>query len=524
MALVAWDARPLLSQETPAEAGTPEDVTPIPAEDVGESDILTLRPGRSRVLEFSSRVRMVSVNDPTIVIVHASAENRILLLAQAPGSTDVVLTLEDGEVWQRRVDVLDEELEALSLSIQNMFPDGRVTLSKMGEVILLDGTLARAEQIKELDLFLKATQEASPKKMYYVNNTRLAGVQQVQIQVRVAEVSRRAIRTLGFAVLGVGSDAFGGYQTGSAGGGAFNPISIGVPEGAPATPGLPFQFTRDADVSPLVSLFGGLPRADVAMFIQALAENDYVRILAEPNLVALSGEEATFLAGGEFPIPVVQGGTANSTSISIEYKEFGVFLKFRPTVLGDGRIRLVVAPEVSDITDTGAVEIQGFRIPAIFTRRTMTTLELNSGETFAMAGLLNHRHGQIKSKIPVLGDLPVLGTLFRSTRFESQETELVVIASATLVEPVTVDTDTAPVPGSIELPLEDWDIFLRKDVRGRVPDVPTRMEPGVLQAMKLGKLKGPGAWTTHEQGIARSRASKSAVVPASGPSGGAMNP
>jgi pilus assembly protein CpaC len=474
-------------QTAPGQGGTPST----------EARVIALDAGRSHLVEAPWPVKTVSVTNPDVADVQAIAPNRVVILGKSIGSTDFILWSEQGDVWKARVDVI-ADVRQLEASLAKAFPDSKIQLSQTRDVLVVSGSLARADQVKQLTQLLEAAG------FRFLDTTRLVGVQQVHIQVRMAEVSRTAIRSLGFNAFAVGEDAFGALTLGSAAGGALNPISIGVPENVPAVPDLPFSFTDQVSASPLVTLFGGLPNQNIMLFVQALAEDQYLRILAEPNLVALSGEEARFLAGGEFPIPIVQGGAGGgSTSISVEYKEFGVSLSFRPTVLGDGKIRLRVAPEVSDITDTGAVEIEGFRIPAIVTRRAETTLELNDGQTFAMAGLLSNRKAARNSRIPLLGDLPIIGALFRSVRYERGETELVVLVTASLVEPLSL-AKSPPVPGSMEMTEGDWDIFFKGDIYGGVPTLPRQTDPGVFQAMKLGRLKGPGAWSSHDKAPARS--------------------
>jgi pilus assembly protein CpaC len=205
-------------------------------------------------------------------------------------------------------------------------------------------------------------------------------------------------------------------------------------------------------------------------FIQALRQNNLMRLLAEPNLVAISGQEASFLAGGEFPIPVTQGGGGSGgVAVTIEYREFGVRLKFVPVVLGDGRIRLRVAPEVSDLDFTTAVRFNGFVVPGLNSRKLDTTVELQDGQTFAIGGLLNNAMTSSKDVTPGLGDLPVLGVLFRSVRYQRKETELVVLVTPRLVSGMN--------PGQVPtLPGEHWrdpnelDLFLNRDIGGEMPD------------------------------------------------------
>jgi pilus assembly protein CpaC len=201
-------------------------------------------------------------------------------------------------------------------------------------------------------------------------------------------------------------------------------------------------------------------------FITALRENDVLRILAEPNLVAVSGQQASFLAGGEFPVPIPQAG-ANATTITIQYKEFGVRLNFTPLVLGDGNIRLKLNPEVSDLDFTTAVRFSGFVIPGLTTRRASSVVEMADGQSLAMAGLLNQNVTASKQVTPLLGDVPVLGALFRSVRYQRKETELVILVTPHLVSPLN--------PGEApRLPGEDWrhptesDLFLMQDIGGPI--------------------------------------------------------
>ena len=444
--------------------------------------------GASEVIEAPWLVKRMSVTNSKIADVQALTPTQILVLGKALGSTDLLLWSETEQVWKAQLHVV-ANLEQLKTVLARALPGSDLELIQSQDVVVVSGSLARAEQIPRLKNVMAST------KLAYVDATRLAGVQQVQIQVKVAEVSRTALRSLGVNGVMTGNDAFGGLVTGPDSGGPINPINIGIPAGAAPVNDVPFTFLSSTSVTPVVTLFGGFPDANLEFFLQALSENQYLRILAEPTLVALSGESANFLAGGEFPIPVVQGGSG-STSVTIEYKEFGVRLAFTPTVLGENQIRLRVAPEVSELTNTGAVEIEGFQVPAVFTRRSETTLEMRSGQTFAMAGLLSSTEEARNSKIPLLGDLPILGPLFRSIRYKRDETELVVMVTANLVSPSS--TDNAPLPGSIRVPVDDWDLFLNGNIDGRIPGVPPKAVPDLFRTLKLERLKGPGAWRTYE--------------------------
>ncbi|MGB2796526.1 MAG: type II and III secretion system protein family protein [Phycisphaerae bacterium] len=466
---------------------------------------LTVYVRQSKLIEPPWPVKRVSVTDPEIADVQVLTPRKVLVFGKAVGSTDLILWSEEEDSWQARIDV-EVDLSRLKADLNRFFPGSTLELAQSQDVLVLTGVLGQAEQADRLHSFLGALE------LKYVDMTSVAGVQQVQIQVRVAEVSRTAIRAMGVNAFGTSRHFFGGSTIGSAAGGPLNPVSIGPAAGTIAGPNIPFTFNTAVNVSPGVTLFAGFPRADLEVFLQALAENQYLRILAEPNLVALSGEEATFLAGGEYPIPIVQGGTGGSTSISIEYREFGVRLMFRPTVLGDGRIRLHVAPEVSELSELGAVVIQGFQIPSVTTRKAETTLELKSGQTFAMAGLLSQAASGRSSRTPLLGDIPILGALFRSVRYTKGETELLVLVTASLVEPLSAAT-APPVPGITHVDPNDWELFIEGNLQGRGPAKVSPADAEWLKRMGLDQLRGPGAWASYEQETTQSRARMESRAP-----------
>lgn len=455
--------------------------------------------GRSQSITPPWPVKGASLTDPEVADVQILTPELVLVSGKAVGSTDVLIWSERGETraWQVSVRA---DVAALQTELARLFPDARLQLSQSHDVTIVSGVLPRAEQAQQLHAWLKEL------KLGYVDMTSLAGVQQVQLKVRMAEVSRTAIRALGVNALQGGDDFFFGSTIGPSGGGPIQPINIGPPEGASATDELPFEFNGDVNVTSGVTLFTGFPNSDLQVFFQALSENQYLRILAEPNLVALSGETAKFLAGGEIPIPVVQGATSGAgTSISIEYKPFGVSLQFKPIVLGDGTIRLQVASEVSDLTDMGAVRLEGFSIPALVTRKAETTLELKSGQTFAMAGLLNQATNGQASQIPGLGDLPLLGALFRSVRYRGGETELVMLVTAALVEPLS-ETVLLPLPGEEHVRPDDMELFGQGRLEGRAPPHASQADAAWFRKNGFHFLKGPVAWATHEQGPAHSTA------------------
>ena len=467
-----------------ADAGVEDGRTP------NEKTSISLTLGQSKVVSAPWPTKRVSVTDPGIADVKGLTAKQTLLMSKAIGTTDLLMWSQDEDLWRAKVEVV-ADLAYLRDELKRLFPRATLNVRQSKETVIVTGNLARAEHAEQLRKFLTV------QGLKHADFTSVAGVQQVQIQVRVAEVSRACIRAIGINWVYTGEDAFVGSTIGADGGGPVNPVSIGVPGGTVAGPPLPFEFTQTLGVSSSVTLFAGFPDLDFQVFLQALKENQYLRILAEPNLTALSGEEGDFLVGGEFPIPVVQSGaTGGSSAISIEYKEFGVKLRFRPTVLGDGTIRLRLAPEVSQLSSVGAITIQGFQVPAVVTRKVETTLELKSGQTFGMAGLLQRTHTGRSSRVPGLGDLPILGALFRSARYESDETELVVLVTASLVEPSSSAHDL-PLPGATHTPPNDWELYALGRIEGKTPARLSPTQADWLRKSGLARLRGPGAWTTY---------------------------
>lgn len=451
-------------------------------------DSLRIISGHSEALRTTWKIKRVSVADPTVADVEALEPNEVLIVAKDIGETDLILWGENGEIWSTSIYV-DMDIDGLNQDLARLFPRTGVSVTRAGNVYFVSGVLETANQAQQMHNFLEAGE------LEYVDMSTVAGLQQVQIQVRVAEVNRVAIKKMGVNLLVAGSSFFGAGMIGPSSGGALNGISISPVSGALASASnVPFVFD-DFSASPFNTLLLGFPKADLEFFIQALAENQYLHILAEPTLVALSGEEASFLVGGEFPIPVAQDSGGGGTAITIEWKEFGIRLSFTPTVLGNGNIRLHVAPEVSELSNIGAVEIQGFFVPAIISRRAETTLELKSGQTFSMAGLLSENTQSRNSRVPLLGDLPILGSLFRSVSYQKGQSELVVMVTATLVEPLS-HAGNRPLPGDLHVDPSDWDLFMNGRLEGKVKDLAEVSDDSVDMG-ELGGLKGPGAWANY---------------------------
>jgi pilus assembly protein CpaC len=459
-------------------------------------EVITFIVGQSAIVRAPWPTVRVAVTDPTIANVQVLTPQQVLLQGLKVGSTDLIVWSEDERQVQKWKVQVKLDVPRFQEKLAELFPDASLEVGEHGDTLIVKGLLRNADQVVQLHDYLEKSKTA------YVDMTSVAGVQQVQIEVRVAEVSRQALRAMGFNAFHTDDDYFVGSRIGS-----IFPVSIAPDSGQVAGNNTSFVFNDVPTAGSLVTIFAGFPRADFEFFLQALAENQYLRVLANPTLIALNGEEASFLAGGEYPIPVPQSGAGGAGTITIQYKEYGVRVTFQPTVLGDGSIRLHVAPEVSERSSVEAVQIQGWVIPTLVTRKAETTMELHSGQTFAIAGLLQHRAEAVNTRIPGLGDLPVLGPLFRSTRYQNNDTELVILVTATLVEPMSLG-EAPPVPGFMHSDPNDWEFYLEGRLEGKEPPKIGPRDAEWLKKMNLDKLKGPGAWDSYNKPVSSSRAER----------------
>jgi pilus assembly protein CpaC len=439
----------LASVNADAAAGTPSDGVALITQGLRDGK-LSLLMNKSTVLSTRSAYKRVSVGAPDVADINAIGPNSLLVTAKKPGTTQLIVWDDDD-----RSQVVDLAVQAdvgtLQDQLKQMFPGSKIDVTVVGGgQIVLKG---RVSSVLEAEQAVQLAQPFAPKVLNFLE---VSGGQQVMLQVRFAEVSRSATTALGVNLGYTDGRGLGGSNIGQV-----SPLSIveGEQKGSILL-GVP-------PPTPAVSVFGRALVGDEAIwyFISALRSNNLLRVLAEPNLTTTSGNEASFIAGGEFPIPVTQGGGtgAGGTAITIEYRTFGVKLRFVPVVLGDGRIRLKCAPEVSDLDFTTAVKFNGFVIPGLTQRKLETTVEMHEGQTLALAGLLNNNVSSSKDVTPLLGDMPVIGALFRSVRYQRKETELVVIVTPRVVEAM----NPAQVP---LLPGEKWhhptegDLFWRRDI------------------------------------------------------------
>ncbi len=382
---------------------------------------------KSQVIRADRPFARALIGNPEIADVLPLTDQSLYVLGKKMGTTSLTL-------YDRRnmliavVDVIvGPDVIGLKRQLSELFPGSSAGARISNELIVLEGMVSSAVAA---DRAFQLAETYAPGKV--VNMLSVGASQQVMLEVRFSEVKRSALKQIGAGFF-VGNDS--GSFTGAIGGGASLTPDAVTGEGVLGLGAIVDSFGI------LTKRFGAFGlNFDAAL--DALERKGAITTLAEPTLVALSGETATFLAGGEFPIPVVQdgGSDSGSRSITVQFKPFGVSLAFTPTVLADGVINMIVAPEVSSIDPTASIVINNLRIPGLQTRRAKTVVELKDGQSFALAGLIRRDFQDTVRQFPILGSIPIIGALFRSTNFQREETELVIIVTPRLVKPVKAGT------------------------------------------------------------------------------------
>lgn len=427
----------------------------------GSAQRLNLAKGRSIIVETSVAVSRVEAMGKDIVGISVVSPKQLLLIGNEYGVTQVMVWSDDGKQHVFEINV-ELDLDLLNAAFAEIDPqsDARA-VSMMGNVLLV-GTvsgLAMAEQMESVArLFINRLATNA----LVENNLRVAGEQQVLLRCVVAEISRSASRELGINGFLAGDNVKDGFVINQIGG--ILGANISPAAGLDVSGVIPF-LTGDIGVSPGTTLTLGFPRANLEFFLKAMADNSLLRVLAEPTLVAISGETASFLAGGEFPVPVPQSG-GSVGAITIEYKEFGVNLQFTPVVLPHQRIRVRVRPEVSTRDETRGLQTPTGFVPAITTRRIETTVEVDNGATLAIAGLLQDEVRGVATRLPGIGDLPILGALFRSVRYQRQRTELIILVTVELVASMN-PSEVPELPGHNLLDPTDMDLYVNGTIEVR---------------------------------------------------------
>jgi pilus assembly protein CpaC len=398
---------------------------------------IELAKGKSLVIDTPISLKRVSLADPEVADTLVISPRQLYLTGKAVGTTNLTLWEEDSRIFAIYNLVVSPDLSRLKEKLHEILPGEDIRVTATHDAVTLFGSISSTARLSQA---LEVAQAFAPNKV--VNLLQIAGVHQVMLEVRVAEMSRAVTKRLGFNF------------TVTTGGAAF-----GVSQLNRLTTFDDFVTEIGAAINALFRLQTG--GVTLTSFIDALMEHGLVKILAKPTLVTLSGQEASFLAGGEFPIPVPQ----QEDTVTIEFKTFGVGLSFTPIVLSDQQISLRVAPEVSELDFANAVSFSGFVVPALTTRRVSTVVELADGQSFAIAGLLDESVRESVSKFPLLGDIPILGALFRSVSFQKSETELVIIVTPHLVKPMDVAQQPLPTDAFIEP--NDVEFLLLGKLEGR---------------------------------------------------------
>lgn len=410
-------------------AATPAAAMPAAARMYKPTSTVLLSIGEGQQINLPTSVTDVWTSNADVADVYVTNARRINLFGKKFGDATIIATAANGAVVYASNVRVSQNITSVDAMLRAAMPDANVHIQNVGQMVVMTGTVASPDDSAQAEQLVAAllnpgvdtSKPGATLAIVPFNRLRVATPLQVNLNVRIAEVNRSLVKSIGLNLLaqnrGTGSSLFA--------------IGHGNPGTLP-TATSPGTYNLAATGSTL-AVAGKLLGLDLLSTLN-LAQNDgLVTTLAEPNLTALSGETASFLAGGEFPIPL-SGGNG---SVSVEYKPYGVSLAFTPTVLGDGRISMRVRPEVSELSNQGAVKIGGFEVPGITTRRAETTVELGSGQSFMIAGLLRNNNTNSVEKAPFLGDLPILGNLFKSTNFRRDETELVIIITPYLVRPTS---------------------------------------------------------------------------------------
>jgi pilus assembly protein CpaC len=403
------------------------------------SDRLHITVGRSVMLTSATPLRRIYVGNPAVLQTYTSGSSEIVLTAKTAGVSSMVLWDDAGGHRMYTVSA-DIDPEALRASFNAAFPVSSIHVETGEGKIFLTGSVASDAAsdaaLKMASLYAKDV----------VNSLVVVPVhgKQVELKLRIVEVDRTRMNQLGINIFAGGRTALATstQQFGSTATGSGSALTVSDP----------------------LNIFLYNSKLNVGLTVQDLEQKQILQVLAEPTLTTLSGLPAHFLSGGEFPFPVVQGGTGNSTAISIQFRPYGVKVEFTPTVNPDGSIRIKLSPEVSTLDFSNAVTISGFTIPALSTRQTETEVEIQNGQSFIVSGLLDHRTTEIMSKMPGIAEIPILGQLFHSKNFNHSVVELVIIVTATVVDPLTESPLTEPDQPKMSVPNLDTNSF---DVRAR---------------------------------------------------------
>jgi pilus assembly protein CpaC len=432
--------------QTPVAMNTGSDMAATAAGEADHSSEVALLVGRSTLLTVGQPITRVSLTSPNVADAMVTSPGQLLIHGKAPGTISMFVWDRAGGIKRYEV-IVRRDLSELVQQVKQLFPGEPISVYSNGKDVVISGTVTSKYVIDKAAEVAGGYVEKKEDVVNLLRQQEGVASNQVLLRVRFAEVSRSALTELGVNVFANGVDNGRWY-------GRTSTQQFSAPS---------FDDGRTV-FSDFLNLFLFDSKNNIGAVVKALQNKGLFQSLAEPNLIAENGKEASFLAGGEYPYPVVQG-QSGGTSVTIQFKEFGVRLNFTPTIVGNDLVKLKVAPEVSSLDFSNAITLEGFRVPAISTRRTSTEVELADGQTFAIAGLMNNTLTTQMSKIPGIGDIPILGYLFRSKAAQKNQTELVVMITPTI---------------------------LRRGSTGVSPKLPDLVEPYMPPATKT--LPSPAPW------------------------------
>jgi pilus assembly protein CpaC len=419
--------------ESPSPGAPPQQEsatqTTLPAQ-TQSSAPLRVMVDKSLLINTTERIKRVSVTDPAVASVQPVTPTEILVHGRSPGEVSLLIwdELERSRSFDLRVDV---DVSACAEEERRVFPDEQITVTPSRSAIVLSGHVTTEDVAKRAGELAAAYS----KNVVNVLTFGPVGAQEILLEVKFAEVDRSALAQLGSNFFSTGAgNTIGTTTTGQFGGFSSSSISQTTGQNPP--------FNATQTISNVLNLFLFRPDIHFGAVIEALETKNLLQILSEPNLIAVNGKKASFLAGGQFPFPIVQPG-AGFTAVTISFKEFGVRLEFTPVIMPNGNIHLTVAPEVSTLDFADALTISGFTVPALSTRKAETEFELRDGQSFIIAGLIDNRVTDVWNKIPGLGDIPILGTFFKSKSISKSNSELMVLCTVHRISP-NAETPAGP--------------------------------------------------------------------------------
>jgi len=414
------------SQNQDNAPAAPSSTTAAPAANQGVTAgaaPLRVMVGKSLLINTTERLKRVSVTDPSVADALVVTPTQVLVNGLAPGEVSLLIwdEYERSQSFDLRVDV---DITAATEEMHRLFPNEKIEVTPSRNAIVLSGHVTTEDVAKHAG----SLASAYSKNVVNVLTFGPVGAEEVLLEVKFAEVDRSVLTQLGVNLLSTGAgNTIGSTTTGQFGG------TTGI--GTINDTGSNSPFPTTATISNVLNMFFFNPQVHLGAVIEALKTKNLLQILAEPNLIAVNGKEASFLAGGEFPFPVAQQNASGIATVTIQFREFGVRLKFTPVIQPNGNIHLHVAPEVSTLDFADAVTVAGTTIPAISTRKADTEFELQDGQSFVIAGLMDNRVTNVANKVPLLGDIPILGNFFKSKSDQKSNSELMVLCTVHRVSP-----------------------------------------------------------------------------------------